>query len=87
MKWITNYCLAFFFLTAYPCLADSSVEDYTNNQKIELIKCEVAYARYIAWHTYLGWIPHHDGLDWVMDILDLAEVHLEELQEDLGYDQ
>jgi hypothetical protein len=87
MKWIGNCLFACACLTCPLQALDSCSEDYTNNQKIELIKTEICYARYIAWHTYLGWIPHYDGLEWTMDILDLAEVHLEELQEDLGYDQ
>lgn len=54
--------------------------DCSKEFMIELIKSEVAYARYIAWQTRKKLLPTEDGLLWVEDILGLVEEQLNEIE-------
>ena len=55
--------------------------DESTKSKIELIECEVAYARYLIYKIQINHLSVYDGLPWVDGILDIVLDQLEEIKE------
>ena len=80
MKWIGYFCSVCLFCTSAVMASDLSSDESTKS-KIELIECEVAYARYLIYKIQINHLSVYDGLPWVDGILDIVLDQLEEIKE------
>ena len=80
MKWTGCFFSLFMVVLSLVHASDSSWEESGRNQKIDLIKSEVGYSRYLCWQIRKELLPVEDGLLWVEDILLLVDDQLEEVK-------